>query len=202
MALIFDTREAFLTEAAALCLDDVIMPVVEASKFEFERPRFRISVGFPPNNRGGKTIAVCFVREASGDGVNEIFVNPTIDDPLHVLEAVAHELIHAVDNCASGHRNFFAHVARKIGLEGKLTATVAGDKLAATLREHIGLLGDFPHHKMNVNAGRKKGGTRMLKMKCRWDDCGFQFYTSAAQIERMNSHDCPACLEIDSLKHV
>ena len=202
MSALFETREAYLQEAASLLLDDVVMPAVEAKGYAFERPRFRISMGFPPNSRGNKVIAVCFVSEASSDGVNEIFVNPTIDDPIEVLESVAHELIHAVDNCASGHRNFFAAVARRIDLVGKLTATKAGDKLGATLAEFVSLLGDFPHHKMNIEAGRKKGGTRMLKVECYWEDCQFSFRASQTQIDKMTSHDCLACGEADSLRTV
>lgn len=190
----FETREAFLTEAANLILDDLIMPVAEAKGFDFPRPTFRISVGFPKHSRGGKAIAVCFPREASTDGVNEIFVNPEIDCPLRVMDCTAHELIHAVDNCASGHRNFFAAVARGIGLEGKLTATVAGEALRATLESYAAILGDFPHHRMQSDRTHKKGGTRMHKVVC--DDCGFHFRTSQSQIARLPfDNDCPVCCD-------
>lgn len=200
---LFETREAYLQEAASLILDDCIMPAVEAKGFDFPRPRFRISMGFPPNSRASqKVIAVCFVRAASSDGVNEIFINPTIDDAPTVLDSIAHELIHATDDCKSGHRNFFASIARKIGLEGKLTETHAGPALATTLEGIANLLGPFPHHKMDIQAGRKIGGTRLLKVECRWEDCKFSFRTSQKQIDKMVSHDCPACLEANSLELV
>jgi len=198
MTIQFDTREQYLTEAANLILDDVIMPVVEAKGFDYQRPTFRISVGFPKHSRGGKAIAVCFSRAASSDGVNEIFVNPEIDDPIRVLDCTAHELIHAVDDCQSGHRNFFAKVARGIGLEGKLTATVAGPELRSTLEQFASLLGAFPHHRMHADRTHKKGATRMLKVQC--SECGFHFRTSAAQASMIPAaHQCPACAAHSSL---
>jgi len=188
----FETREQFLTEAAALLLDDKIMPAVTAAGYDYARPNFRISVGFPPRNRGGKVIAVCFIKEASTDGVNEIFINPTIDDPIMVLDSVAHELIHAVDNCASGHRNFFARIARAIGLDGPFTATYAGPALRAALESYVMLLGEFPHKKMDVNLARPKQGTRQLKIEC--SDCGFTARASAKWVFQMPPNaGCPIC---------
>lgn len=198
---LFPTREAYLTEAANLALDDLIMPIVDQwhvkkGFIEYDRPNFRISVGFPKHSRGGKAVAVCFVTEASTDHVNEIFINPEIDDPYEVLEHMIHELCHAVDNCASGHQNFFAFVARKVGLEGKLTATFAGDALRASLKEYVDLLGNFPHHKMVSDRVHKKDSTRQLKVECWSTDCNFMFRTSAKQIEKLGlpgSSTCPAC---------
>ncbi|HUW44519.1 MAG TPA: hypothetical protein VMW50_01865, partial [Dehalococcoidia bacterium] len=160
--IMFDDREAWLTEASNLILDDLIMNQCPG----FERPSFRISIGFPKHSRGGRAIAVCFKKEASSDGVNEIFINPEIDDAVQVLESVAHELIHAVDNCESGHRNFFARVARAIGLDGKFTATFAGADLKGVLESYSVLLGKFPHQKMQMAAVHKKDGTRQLKVEC------------------------------------
>lgn len=191
----FQDRESWLTEAACLMLDEIIMPVVEAAYPEYDSPAFRISVGFPKHSRGGRAIAVCFVKEVSTDGVCEIFINPEIDNPVEVMEALAHELIHSVDNCASGHRNFFAAVARKIGLEGKFTATYAGDTLKAKLEEYASLLGGFPHSKMMIDKGHKKGGTRQVKVSCSDIDCGFIFRTSQSQIAKLmlNNSDAPVC---------
>lgn len=182
---LFDDREAWLTEASNLILDDIIMDECEG----YARPNFRISIGFPKHSRGGKAIAVCFRKEASTDGVNEIFINPEIDSPVDVLESVAHELIHAVDNCESGHRNFFARVARAIGLEGKLTATYAGEQLKGVLESYSVLLGQFPHAKMNMDKVRKPDTTRQLKVEC--NDCGMIFRTSRKWQVKVQS--CPCC---------
>ena len=188
----FDTRESYLTEAAALILDDQIMPAVERSRFDFPRPTYRVSVGFPKHARSGRVIAQCFSTDASSDGVNEIFVNPEIDEPLRVLDALTHELIHAVDNCESGHRNFFATLARSVGLEGKLTATVAGPALRNALEDYCGLLGGYPHKRMNASTGHKKSSTRMLKLSC--SECGFVCRTSAKWLGLLDPDArCPVC---------
>jgi hypothetical protein len=186
----FDTREDYLTEAANLLLDDLLMPICEVMGYDYQRPPFRISVGFPPGARGSKSraSAVCYPRSVSSDGVNEIFVTPEQDDPIKVLGDVAHELIHAIDDCKSGHRNFFAAVARSVGLEGKLTATVPGPELAAALAEYVALLGAYPHHKMDVTQ-IPKGGTRQLKVECL--GCGMIFRTSRKWMDSVRA--CPCC---------
>jgi hypothetical protein len=183
---LFETREAYLQEACNLILDSLIMDTCP----EKQRPEFRVSLGFPKHTRGGKAIAVCFNRASSTDGVNEIFINPEIDEPIQILESCVHELIHAVDDCVSGHKGFFARVAREVGLEGPLTATVAGNNLAKRLNDFAELLGAFPHHKMV--ATHKKDGTRQLKVEC--SECGFLFRTSRKQVSRIR-HDaaCPCC---------
>lgn len=184
----FDTREAYLTEAAGLILDDLILPVSEG----LDRPPIRISVGWPKGSRGGKVIAQCFKRAASTDGHNEIFVTPELDDPIQVMEALAHELVHAMDDTVSGHKGFFARVARSIGLEGKLTATYAGERLKAELAEYATLLGPYPHHAMDVAKGRKPQGTRLLKLEC--NGCGFVARASAKWINELPAEAlCPCC---------
>jgi len=194
MAQLFTDREAWLTEAASLIIDDILTPIIDASAYGYERPPYRISVGFPKHSRGGKSIAVCFTRAASSDGVNEVFINPEIDDPVEVLDKLTHELIHAFDDCESGHRNFFAHVARKAGLEGALTRTVAGDELRQTLQSYADLLGPFPHRKMQLDTTHKKQKTRMRRVSCSSPECGFHFRTTAVQIAKLaNPTTCPAC---------
>lgn len=189
---LFNDRESWLNEAANLAFDDLLMPIVEKAGYEYTRPNFRISVGFPKHSRSGKAIAVCFKRSASTDGVNEIFINPEIDSPLEVMAAMVHEQIHAIDDCASGHRHFFAHVARKAGLEGHLTSTVPGAKLTTTLLEYADLLGPFPHSRMQISATHKKDGTRQRKVFC--NQCNFTFRTSLMQIMRMKAYaPCPCC---------
>lgn len=192
--VIFPTREAYLSEASNLILDDLLMPLIEKYGDMYKAPKFRISVGFPKHSRGGKAIAVCFVKEASTDGVNEIFINPEIDSPLEVLGSVVHELIHAIDNCESGHQNFFARLARGAGLEGPLTATVPGNDLRLRLMGYIDLLGDFPHNRMVTDRVHKKDSTRQIKVSCAdTDGCGFMFRTSRRQIDKLDNGVCPAC---------
>ena len=179
-------REAWLTEMSQFILDDIIMPECNG----LPAPPIRLSVGFPTGRRG-KAVAVCYKREASSDSTNEIFVSPTLDDSLEIAGALCHEIIHAVDNCASGHRHHFARVARRIGLIGKLTATRASGALLAKLAEYVVLLGKIPHAKLNMAKARTSDGTRMLKCMC--GDCGFTFRTSAKWLAYIDNNTCNAC---------
>jgi hypothetical protein len=42
-------------------------------------------------------------RRASAGGVNHIFLGPQEGDPAAMLVSLLHDLIHAADDCASGH---------------------------------------------------------------------------------------------------
>lgn len=185
------TREEYLTKAAHKILSDIITKSVRALEYDYPVPTFRVSVGYAPGWRAGarrKTMAVCFKKKVSKGGVNEIFVTPENDDVIRVLADLAHELIHAYDDCESGHQGFFAHVARHIGLEGKLTSTHAGAELTADLRRIADELGPYPHRAMQVK-GIKKDGTRQLKVSC--DDCGMIFRTSRKWMDHVVA--CPCC---------
>jgi hypothetical protein len=188
-----DTREAWLTEAACIILEGTILPKCPGAQM----PPVRITVGWPKGSRGGqKAIGQCFVRAASTDGVNEVFISPEIDDPMVILPVLVHELLHAVLDCQDGHRGRFAVYARSCGLEGPLTATHAGKALAADLAGLADALGAFPHSKMDVSH-RKIAGTRQLKVSC--GACGFVARTSLMQIMRWQGGDpvCPVCGECD-----
>lgn len=192
MATLFTTREAYLSEAVQLILDEKIMPCAEALALNLPKPPVRVSVGFPKHTRSKSVIAQCFVRRVSTDGFNEIFVTPELDDPIEVLDAVVHECVHAYDDCDSGHKGTFARLARKVGLEGKLTATHAGAELRGYLQSLVDLLGDYPHHRMDVDIAHKKGGTRMLKIEC--SECGFVARTSQKWIDELPADAaCPVC---------
>lgn len=179
-------RESWLTEAAQFILDDIIAPHCVLPSTDF-----RISIGFP-SGKPSRVMAQCWKHEASADGVNEIFVSPTVSDSVEILAALAHELIHYADNCVSGHQHHFARVARAIGLDGKLTATVASPALSQRLDQYVAILGTIPHAKLDASlSGAKKQGTRMLKVAC--SDCGFSFRTTQRHIDCMQFTDCLAC---------
>lgn len=183
------TREQWLTEISDLMLAEIFAPLVTIPS----ELRLKLSVGFPPNTRGGSVIGVCFPREASSNASTEIFISPVVADSMKVLEVLAHELIHAIDNCKSGHRGFFASTARAIGLEGALTATYAGESLKATLQGYIDLFGDIPHAQVSY-AAQKRQTNRNLLCACA---CGFKFRTARAQIDHCLKVAgfimCPAC---------
>jgi len=190
-------REAWLTEAATMIIDEHLMPIVGQLGLSPSEAPWRVSVGFPPRTRGTRVLAVCTASKASSSGHNEIFVTPSLDDSLEILSALTHELIHQLDDCQSGHRGFFAAVARAAGLEGKLTSTYAGEDLEAYLNTLIDVLGPIPHSSLNLDQAKKKQPTRMLKVTC--GSCGFHFRTSERQLAKldMDHAPCPACTALN-----
>lgn len=127
-----------------------------------------VSVGFPSTralSNSRRRIGECWSCDASKDGNPHVFVSPLIADGSIVLEVLTHELVHAAG--IHGHRSDFRKVAIAVGLEGKMTATVAGDELKARLNVILGKLGPYPHSVLSAN-GRptKKQSTRLLKCEC------------------------------------
>jgi len=127
----------------------------------------RVSVGWPKGKRKA-TIGVCHSSNSAEDKVPQIFISPAIADSIQVLATLLHELIHAADDCQSGHGKEFGRVARGLGLTGKMTATVPGDDLSARLSDVLGKLGPFPH--AVLTPASKPQTTRMLKA---WCECGY-----------------------------
>lgn len=140
------TREAWLNSAVEFFrprFEEVGMPLPE---------KVHVSVGFP-DGFGGESkyvLAICFARMASTGDINEIFISPEYDDTITVLGVLIHELIHAADDNKSGHKGAFAEAATRLGLTGKMTATVPGVTLAAELITISETLGKYPHKRTKV----------------------------------------------------
>ncbi len=191
----FNTRESWLTEAAHIILGEIIAPHASIR----ESLHLKISVGYPPNTRAdSRTIAVCLSSKCSTEGYNEIFIHPRCSDPVEVLGHLTHEIIHAVDDCKNGHRGEFRRIARSIGLEGKLTATVPGDELRSYLEGLAQSLGPLPHAGVDLKTP-KKAPRRLHSVNCsNTEKCGFKFQTSRQRIiQILDKHDnlikCMCC---------
>jgi len=154
----------------------------------------RTSVGFPFGGRGGKlkTIGQCWDAQFIDDKVTQIYISPTLGDPVEILAVLVHELVHAAVGCACGHRGAFRKAALAAGLEGKMTATTAGDALKARLQKLAADLGTLPHCKLDPS-GRKKQGTRMLKAEC--EPCEYAVRLTRKMIDNHGCPICPSCGE-------
>ena len=153
--------------------------------------RVRSSCGFPSKSAlsaKNRRIGECWSSRASSDSHAEIFISPTISDSSRVLDILAHELIHAV-HPGDGHGSKFGRTARAIGLEGKLTATVAGPEFLAWAEPVLARLGAYPHADLVPSNAQKKQTTRMLKCLC--TDCGYIAYTSGKWLAEMGAPHCP-----------
>ena len=159
----------------------------------------RVSVGWPSKKAlaaSGRRIGECWATEASQDGLNQIFISPYLKEVVEVTAVLLHELVHAAVGLACGHRGAFAKTAKALGLEGKMTATVAGNELVKCLNELIGKLPEYPHAKLEgMTNGKKKDGTRMLKVKC--PQCNYTVRTTQTWID-VGMPTCPCGTQMET----
>lgn len=158
-----------------------------------------ISFGFPSKNaRRGKNqrlgeYAPILKDCKAGPGI--VSLNPAIfDNPSRVLDVLLHEMIHAT-RPDDGHRGQFGKLARRVGLVGKLTATTAGPELQVSLDTMLDQLPPMPTGYGDINAGRKKQSTRMLKYEC--PGCG-QIVRAATDCLNITCEDCGVHYELAS----
>lgn len=159
----------------------------------------RVSCGFPSRSAMGKArrrIGECWTDEASEDKHFEIFVSPVLDDGVEVLATLAHELVHAAVGVKAGHKGPFRTLATALGLEGKMTATHAGEQFKQHASDWLLRLGVYPHAKLD-GAMKKidKQGTRMLKVVC--GNCGYTVRTTQKWID-IGLPICPCGTQMNS----
>lgn len=187
------TREEYLEKATNIINKLIFNPV------GYDVPSdVRVScswAGGGANNT--KTLGQCWPRGLSNAGVNEIFISPMIEDSVRALDVLVHELIHAIDDCKHGHRKEFTTIMRAVGLEGKPTATHAGDVLRMQLSTIVEKIGPYPHAALNYEG--RKGKQKNRHNKCSCSGCGATWRMSAKWQELVKV--CPVCtgtdLEID-----
>jgi hypothetical protein len=154
------TREDWLQRASMALADKACMR-------EADLPR--VSVGFPSTRATAtrnRALGQCWSTESTADARAQVFVSPVLADDVAVLAVLLHELGH-VKHPGCGHRGPFKRFMRLVGLEGKATATVPGAQCAAWLGKVAADLGPYPHAELKPGTGRKKQGTRLLKVQCR-----------------------------------
>lgn len=178
------TREAWLTKAVEMLVRDV---------FDGEElpTQTRVSCGWPAVgalSEAKPRIGECWHYDASDGKVSEVFVSPKVDDPVAVLDILTHELIHVYEPDA-GHRGAFTRRAKAAGLEGKMTATVAGEELRQKLTKIAKRLGDYPHSRITSSRKRKVQTTRMLKVMC--PEEGYTVRMTRKWLDEMGPPTCP-----------
>lgn len=143
----------------------------------------RVSVGWP--GLGRKAIGSCWHLKASGDGHREIFISPVLEDGVQIVATLIHEMIHASLPDDAKHGKLFGKPARAVGLEGKLTATYAGEELEGLIKAWVETRGQYPAKGLLKSLGaEKKQTTRMLKVSCCREHEEYVVRMSRAQFER------------------
>jgi hypothetical protein len=149
----------------------------------------RIACGWPSRSATSsrrRRIGECWHEDCSADKSREVFISPTLADPVEVAGVVVHELVHASGQ--SGHGAGFGKVARKLGLTGAMAATTIGDELRPVLAALTDEIGPYPHAALTPVARDKKQTTRLLKVACQ--SCGYTARITAKWLA-IAAPDCP-----------
>lgn len=181
----YDTREGWLTAAVEL-----IRSIF--AEHGYEIPEFRVSCGWP--SRGATKSSMQAIGQAwsptcSGDDTPEMFISPALgaEEVMIVLETLVHEIVHIVVGNECGHRGAFKKCATSVGLEGKMTATHAGQDLGDALTGIAEELGTYPHAKITPGATKKRNKNRHHKLVCQLEGCEFSCRASLGPVEEFGA---------------
>lgn len=177
------TREQWLNEVA-----HSMAPLFATARAELPR-KYRVTMSLTKKK---KAVGLCFSDDSSSDKTFEILIRIDQDDPITVAAILAHELVHAAVGLAEGHKGEFRRVARAIGLEGKMTATVPGERFVEAVTPLLERAGTFPHAALDWtnSSGPKKQGTRMLKAVC--TSCGYTVRLTRKWLDAAGAPYCPS----------
>lgn len=163
-------------------------------------PPCSVSCGWPSikgTAAKSRRIGECWDKSTAEDKRFAIFISPVlgadVDSECDVLEVLVHEAVHAAVGLECGHKGAFKQCAVKVGLTGKMTATVATPELIEIMQEWAKELGDYPHGVINPSSDKsdkpKKQGTRMIKCECA--ECGYVVRTARKWLEEVGAPHCP-----------
>lgn len=192
----FNTRDEWLN---AFIL--AARPIFKAAGLELPE-KVRASIGWMFRASNTKTLGQCWHEEASTDGTREIWINPTLggSDSSRIADILTHELCHTLFGPDEKHGANFKAAVRKLGLEGKATATTAGDEWHNWADPILAELGDIPHAALDPSAsGVKKKATYLLKATC--GTCEFTFRATAKHLNGKSlicpDADCGGTVHVD-----
>lgn len=169
------TREEWLNAAAA-----VLSEMIEQETDLTPAGNVLVSSGWPRRDRNGKVIGQCFNAQ-SGAGRHHVFISPMWCRPATILPVLLHELIHAADDCKSGHKGAFRKAWKALGFVGKPTTSDAGPDLTKRLRDVADDLGHYPSTPLLPVLTLKPQTTRMIR--CRCEGCGYTLRTTQKWID-------------------
>ena len=144
------TREEWLRKGVSLLQKEFFAPQ------NYTLPKkLEVTCGFAKG--GADTIGQCWDASATEDGTTHMFVCPTQNDPVAVLQIVLHEMIHASIGIDKKHGKEFRKLALEFGMAGKMRATYAeeGSELYSRLSNIAQELGNYPHSKINLKKKQK-----------------------------------------------
>ncbi len=152
----------------------------------------RVAMSFPSSRALSATkprIGECWSALASADGTSEIMISPRLDDPLMIVATLAHEIGHAVLGGEVGHKAPFARLMKALGLDGKPTATFAGERFKVFAEPLLTSLGPIPHARLNGRGPIRKQTTRLIKCEC--TACGYLARVTRKWLDDVGAPVCP-----------
>lgn len=147
-----------------------IAPIFEMRGYSI--PPVKVSVGFPSSGGKGRHLGQCWSSKSAVDGINQIFIAPHLQTPFDFLDTLVHELVHAVDDCESGHGENFKKIAIDVGLKGPMRSAGAGDLLKQDLIRIANILGTFPHGRLSLPIRTMQKAPKRPGAKCA--KCGYE----------------------------
>ena len=174
-----DTREAWLLHAIEL-----LKPLFGAKGYTV--PPCQVSCGFTSTGVRSGHIGQCWSKNSAANGVNQVFVSPTLASAFDVLDTLVHELVHAVDDCQHKHGKEFKKMATKLGMVGPMRSAAAGPLLKEKLQELLKVLGPYPNGHLKVHM-IKHSKTNRPRAKC--EKCGYQ----VPMLKKFLSYGPPIC---------
>lgn len=175
------TREQWLLRGV-----EMLRPIFERAGYSI--PEVKVSVGFTSGGTSARHLGQCWSSSSSADGVNQIFISPGESDPVAVLDTLTHELVHAVDDCVSGHGEAFKKIALAVGLKGPMRSAGANDFLKQDLIQIALVLGHFPHGKLKTPSPSVASTVKRPGAKCK--KCSFEIVMLKKHL-RMGAPYCP-----------
>jgi len=149
-------------------------------------------------------LAHVHLKHATGNKKHEIRMGvhvggrKTKEQSSRVADILLHEMIHTVFPL-DGHKGGFRTLAKAVGLEGKMTATIASEALKQRIdKEVLKVLGRYPHKEVKlVPRGKRGKGSRLIKFQC--DECNCIIRLTRMWIDvaedTQGMVSCPVCME-------
>lgn len=157
-------RQAWLEEAVRQ-----VTPIFHSHGYSV--PDINISCGFPSTGQRSPRVGECWPTHLCSGGLNEIFISPILDNTEEVLGIIIHELVHAVDDCKSGHGKKFKKIATTIGLTGKMIHAHPNEDLTKVVKTIADALGPYPHKKLVITTRSK---LKRIRPAASCPKCGYR----------------------------
>lgn len=156
-----DQREALLPikhKYAEAWLDEACQLISDFYKGKgFEVPKVRVLFGFSTSGHKsskelGNHEGECLASQWTEDETVLITITPIVERAIHALSVLAHELVHAIDNCSSDHGSTFLANAKAVGFDvitlNRKKEIVLSDLLHKEFINYAEQLGRFPKIKL------------------------------------------------------